>query len=78
MKYYAGGLSTGLHNLTVANADLTSQWFDLDMVNISNWSSMDPAGTFVATPTLTEASTPVSSTISTSPTPILQDTGYEL
>ncbi|KAJ3553757.1 hypothetical protein NM688_g3448 [Phlebia brevispora] len=38
MLYYSGGLSSSLHNMTVAHADPdTSKYFDLDKVVVSQW-----------------------------------------
>ena len=40
-KHYSGPLSTGLHNLTVTNANSEPAWFDLDMVMVSTWRPSD-------------------------------------
>lgn len=46
-QYYSGGLSTALHNMTIANVDPTAGMFlDLDKVVVSTWPDFDVISQF--------------------------------
>ena len=79
VQYYTGGLSTGMHAITVAHADPggTAFWFDLDKVVVSTWDVSDVAmpsnATSAGITTASSSPTSASSAAATITTPAALD-----
>lgn len=61
-QYYSGGLSTGMHNMTVTNVDPTGLFLDLDKIVVSTWPAADSVSSISSSAAATATSSaPVSS-----------------